>query len=113
MVTIIGALFVSSAAMAKTAARGVGTTSCAQFAQDYRRSPRTADIVYMSWAEGFMSGWNAGALSDQKALRDLGVKTAEDESRAIRYYCDAHPLASFLDAVLDVYFSLPSHPPAK
>ena len=38
--------------------RGVGALSCAEVAQAYRDSPKIAEAMYVSWAQGFMAGLN-------------------------------------------------------
>jgi hypothetical protein len=89
------------------AARGVGGTSCAKFAELYRGQPEFTNTVYASWAQGFMSGWNFSTMAEHKTHRELGAQSAETQMAYIRNYCDSHPLAPFLKAVLDFYLTLP------
>jgi hypothetical protein len=97
----------ASAASAKEAvATGLGSYTCSQYAQMYRNDPQHTDIAFGSWAQGFMSGLN-WSLMDQKMYRNLGEETADDAFFAFRQYCDAHPLATFVQAVLDHYSKLP------
>jgi len=70
----------------------------------------TSDLVYGSWAQGFMAGWNYALFSEYHFYRDLGVKSADEENFHIRQYCDAHPLATFVEAVIDLWFTLPLKP---
>ena len=86
------------------AARGVGTGTCGQFAQVYKANPKFADTVYASWAQGFMSGWNFSTLPK---YRELGAESYEAQMMHIRNYCDQHPLAAFVQAVMDLYVTLP------
>ena len=88
----------------KGAGRGVGTGTCVQFGQLYKSDPKNIDLIYTSWAQGFMSGWNFSTLP---SYRDLGASTAESQMMRIRNYCDEHPLVPFVKAVLEVYLSLP------
>jgi hypothetical protein len=37
---------------------GAGSSTCADYTQEYRRDPDTANNLYFSWAQGFMSGQN-------------------------------------------------------
>jgi hypothetical protein len=37
---------------------GLGTTSCADFGDSYRRDPKATDLYYFAWAEGYMSALN-------------------------------------------------------
>jgi hypothetical protein len=88
----------------KMAARGVGTGSCALYGQLYKGDPGGTDRVYTSWAQGFMSGWNYSTLPK---YRELAAKSVEEQMLHVRLYCDAHPLALFVQAVMDLYVSLP------
>lgn len=91
---------------AEVAARGIGTLSCAQFAQMYRADPKDANVVFGSWGQGFMSGWNAVMIQNH-SYRDLGSETVDETSSYIREYCDQHPLGSFVDAVMDTLLKMP------
>lgn len=87
-------------------ARGVGSTSCAKFTEINKTDPGFVDLVFASWAHGFMSGWNFSTLQ-QRQYRDLRARSSESLMTGIRTYCDSHPLATFAKAVVEVYSSLP------
>lgn len=87
---------------------GVGVTSCTEFAQHYKLTPKAADFVYFSWAQGFMSGYNASLLAKGGTGKDLDAESNSDEEVHIRDFCDQHPLVPFVRAVLDLYLSLPA-----
>jgi hypothetical protein len=74
--------------------------------QRYGADPSGAEKVYWSWATGMMSGMNLASLVNSNTFRDL---TGDDDifRRAIRNYCQSHPLTSYSSAVLDLYVSLP------
>ena len=104
---IIGFVILAStpAGAAETmAARGVGTGTCAEYGQFFKRDPKATDRFYASWAQGFMSGWNFSTLPK---FRELGTMSAESHMQHIRLYCDEHPLVPFVRAVMDLYYSLP------
>ena len=86
---------------------GVGTTSCSQFANLYKVSPKQAENAYFSWAQGFMSAENIANLADKQYWRDLGSMSTEAQRRHLRWYCDQHPLATFLDAVQNLLLTIP------
>lgn len=81
---------------------GLGANLCAQFSKDYGADPSGAEKVYWSWATGMMSGMNLASLVNSNTFRDL-----TGDRRAVRNYCQSHPLTSYSSAVLDLYVSLP------
>jgi hypothetical protein len=83
--------------------QGLGATSCAQFADFFRDSPKIEE-EYFDWAQGFMSGLNMNA--DVYVV--LNAKSIDEEKRFLRRYCDAHPLGEFMDAIYDLMKTLPT-----
>ena len=64
---------------------------------------------YFAWAQGFLSGHNFAVLAYAKnssVAPDLKSLSLEEQQAFIRQYCDAHPLGSYMDAVLDLYWKL-------
>jgi hypothetical protein len=106
--TLVAILLAAPVSGQQMALRGIGTTSCAEFAKAYKIDPTYAETVYASWAQGLMSGANLLTMRDQKQFRDLGAKPYEMQMMQIRNYCDSHPLATFVSAVLDTFSALPS-----
>lgn len=92
-------------AKSETVVRGVGSRSCAEFGADYKRDPRAAEILYMSWALGFLSSQNITNVLEHRPMR--GLPEAAAISRGIRQECDYHPLAPFFETVLNFYKSQP------
>jgi hypothetical protein len=86
---------------------GWGAFTCAQFANMYRDDPKFTEEHFFNWAQGFMSGLNFATIG-QGISMNLGSISTEQQQRAIRAYCNEHPLGNYLDAVLDLYnrFSL-------
>jgi hypothetical protein len=60
----------ASAAEEAMALRGVGITSCAQFAKLYAGDPKYVETVFFSWAQGYWSSQNTMLLL-QKQYREL------------------------------------------
>lgn len=85
---------------------GLGAASCAQFSQLYSMNPHTTENIYLDWSRGFMSGLNA-ARWPSGPYRDLRAKTPEQLNVHARQYCEAHPLANYMQAVMDFFMSLP------
>lgn len=88
------------------AAMGWGSSStCAEFANMYRGNPQEH---FFNWAQGFMSGLNFAAIGRTGMSMNMGSMSTDQQERAIRAYCNEHPLANYIDAVLDLYsrFSL-------
>jgi hypothetical protein len=81
----------------------VGPGGCEEF-----RSTRTAPeaAAYFNWALGFMSGLNTSRLASGWVTKNMASMSIEELEMAIAKYCNDHPLGSFNQAVMDVYFSL-------
>jgi hypothetical protein len=85
------------------ATMGAGTSSCGEF-----RSARTAPeaAAYFNWALGFMSGLNTSRLASGWITKNMASMSVEEQEMAITKYCNDHPLGSFNEAVMEVYFHL-------
>jgi hypothetical protein len=106
ILTIILGMCLSTPAKSEVVAlRGVGTKSCAEFAADFKRDPRSAKILYMSWALGFLSSQNIANALAQKPMR--GLPEPSSIERNILQDCDYRPLAPFFEIVLDIFKSQP------
>jgi hypothetical protein len=79
-------------------ARGAGTYTCAEFAQQYKESPQFVETLYFSWAQGFMTGQNLGA----RIRRDFGGDI-ETQKGILRKCCADNPIKSYGEAVVDLY----------
>lgn len=100
---VIGAL---ALAMLSTGARaeemlvsGVGAATCAQFAKLYQGDPKNTGLIFLSWAQGFLSGWNIGQADSKVLTLDLSVESAADQETFVREFCDQHPLKNYVEAV--------------
>ena len=95
-------LVASSGAKAQQYNRmGAGTKSCAVFARTYKDKPKTAEMIYFSWAQGYMSGINAAAGTNNKDVRpaNLNAMPVTAQQRYIRDFCARNPLKDYRDAV--------------
>jgi hypothetical protein len=80
--------------------RGAGALTCGEFA---KASDAEAQVIFFSWAQGFMTGVNNQIAP---SYRDLGGDT-QSQLVKIGRYCIEHPGAIYADAVFDLYRSLP------
>lgn len=120
------AMLLSASVLAQTAISGAGTATCGDLAKLYRMSPETAEFMFLSWTQGFLSGLNAAAMtrafdenpeasSDDAIVAgafDLHPRGMEDESawfRHLRQFCDQRPLATFVEAVYDLLDEILAH----
>jgi hypothetical protein len=62
------------------------------------------DLGFLSWAQGFITGINAGM---EDAYFDLGAKESEEMLQFLRKYCNEHALALFRNAAMELAKSLP------
>lgn len=88
---------------------GAGLMSCSIFAKAYEQDPNTTEQFYFAWAQGFMTGVNAPRIAPQQ--KNLGGMSTPDQKRAIRMFCETHPLRDYSDAVFELWQSLPPMTP--
>jgi hypothetical protein len=79
--------------------RGRSRASGTTYADNYHKNPDGTDVVYYSWALGYMSALNS--MSPERFL-DLNAETTDDGKRFLREYCNAHPLANYMDGVVEL-----------
>jgi hypothetical protein len=58
--------------------QGAGATSCAKYAEAYRQTPDLADVVFLTWAQAYISGINV-AMED--AFFGLGARNLDETLR--------------------------------
>lgn len=109
LVAMMAALFAITPHQARAgfAGMGMGTATCAEYAQEYRKAPKQIEMLFFSWAQGYLSGINTGHIADHKPTADLASISTDDQESRIRSYCDQHPLLTYAQAVLVLYYSLP------
>ena len=91
---------------------GIGTFTCGQFGNQYAQDPDATENAYFAWAQGFMSSMNMTMVTGPaKSYHDLETPVTSQKSQ-LRAYCNAHPLAGYAEAVLDLFGSLPIGPRA-
>ena len=85
---------------------GPGAQTCGEFAFDLRVN-RNTENTYFDWAEGFISGMNWTDVMNGHTAKDIMALSVADQKQVIRNYCNEHPLASYWEAVIDLYNRLP------
>ena len=112
-VSAIIVLMTTISASAGTAIWGVGAKTCGIFASNYLINPKLADDLYHSWDQGFMSGLNYTKVEATGDSRDLSAMPTEEQMARIKKYCNARPLADYVDAVMDLYNGFPQNKNTK
>jgi hypothetical protein len=78
---------------------GPGATACGELADKFRLNPELTDAAMVLWTEGIMRA--VSEASSLEAKRDLTLD--KEQADLLRAYCDAHPFASFDQAMKNVY----------
>jgi hypothetical protein len=86
---------------------GTGAISCARYAQEVRSMGKPQRIFYFTWAQGYMSGVNSVVLYSAKHT-NLGLRDVEAQLAFLDRYCDQHPEAFYVQAVLNLYDAMRS-----
>jgi len=91
------------------AGMGSGMNTCGGFAQMYAQNT-VVEEIYFQWAQGYMTGLNVGKVVNTGVIRDLNSEPTNDQMATIRQYCNTHPLATYSDAVVDLFSHLKAVP---
>jgi hypothetical protein len=86
---------------------GPGAASCSQYAQAVRISGENMRSFFFSWAQGFLSGVNTHPMLAGSST-NLAALAANSQQTLIDQFCDQHPLALYVNAVLSLYDSMRS-----
>jgi hypothetical protein len=103
LVSVAVLLVAVTPAIAEFTVMGLGIQTCGQFAKLYRTAPSETETIYFTWAQGFLSGLNSNEIAATGNNQDLNSIPVDQQERDIREYCNTHPLAAYMDAVLDLY----------
>jgi hypothetical protein len=77
---------------------------CAEIAR-LRKTSSNVDVLFFTWARGFISGWNAAA--EKPILKvDPGAVPTDEQLKFIRSYCDRNPSKLYLAAVMELLAKL-------
>ncbi len=89
---------------------GPGVIPCAEFAEYYRKNPSLAEVQSFAWAQGYWSAVNEAVRARGEATRDLRSVPNPTKKQLLRSFCDKRPLASYIDAVRELYLTFPESP---
>ena len=102
----LAAIIVSAPVAAEPAAGfGVGTYTCAEAAKAVR-GDRELDLLYFSWAQGWMTGWNLAQMNASLPTVDLNTLSVTNQRTFIKTYCALHANGLYMDAVHNLYESM-------
>lgn len=101
----LAALFVVAAGPASALPiEGAGTAKCSDFLKIYQNSSNPDDVlVFLSWAQGYMSGLNAADMRTGGNGRDLASISTDDEQQFLHDYCTEHPGDDIASATIGLY----------
>jgi hypothetical protein len=95
------------------AAMGIGTATCAAFANLYKDDPQFWERQFFAWTQGYLSGWNHNLMITGQPMFDMGSLSTERQQARLRSYCDQHPLGNFIEAVWTLSEELKMLPPVR
>jgi hypothetical protein len=75
------------------------------------KAQKLAEILFFTWAQGYMSALNIVRVALKKPIHDLKAWSISAEEQNLRTFCDQRPLAMFTEAIQDLYDKLPLAPP--
>jgi hypothetical protein len=103
-------LIATNLAHAASDAEGFGLHSCAKFGKDFQEDPAQVEIMYFTWAAGFLTGVNATSKATNNARRNLDAISPAEQRQFMRRYCASHPLNNYADGVFELLEAFPYLP---
>jgi hypothetical protein len=80
--------------------------SCAEIARLRKTAPAITDMVFFTWAHGFISGWNS-ASDEKPALKvDPAEMQLDEQQKFIHAFCDENPSKLYLEGVFKLMAKL-------
>ena len=72
------------------------------------------ELLYFSWAQGWMSGWNLAQMDQKKPAQDLVSRPVDDQRSFLKTWCGLHPAELYMKAVYYLYVTFqPVQPTPK
>ena len=93
----------------KVAGKGPGISPCSQY--NASRSDQKEEFVFMSWGDGFLTGYNVQTKSAE--MVELSALSGGQQLQFVRDYCDQHPDKRYIEAVLALIQGLRSSAASK
>jgi hypothetical protein len=86
---------------------GVGVdTTCAQYMDLDRHDAQSAHFAFLSWTQGFMTGFNFARLKAGSKAVDLRAMDQTQLEAVLRRGCAADPKKAFFSVVIEIYQQL-------
>jgi hypothetical protein len=102
-----------SAAAEPAVGEGVGTYTCAEYVRA-SAADASRELLYFSWAQGWMSGWNLAQMDQKKPAQDLASRPVDDQRSFLKTWCGLHPAELYMKAVYYLYVTFqPVQPTPK
>ena len=92
---------------------GIGDSTCDHFMSMRRAAGAPVDLVFLQWAQGFMSGLDQAALTARKRTKNLASMTSEAKNSFLKDYCEKNPNKFFRDGVMVLFEALEPSPEKK
>jgi hypothetical protein len=109
VVTLLLLLAGSSATAEPAMGAGVGTYSCKEFTRA-SAGDEARELLYFSWAQGWMTAWNLSQMQVGKPARDLSAPPIPDQRAFLAKWCASHPSELYMKGVYELYLTLSSTP---
>jgi len=85
---------------------GAGSSTCADYLKEYQNDPASANDLYFSWAQGYMSGQNVA--HDKSPMRNLNAIPTSAQLDFLQHYCQKKPAVLFAIAAQYLFKALPA-----
>jgi hypothetical protein len=98
-------LLAGSPAAEPAVGAGVGTYSCKEFTRA-SAGDEARELLYFSWAQGWMTAWNLDQMQAKEPTRDLSQPSIADQRVFLSKWCASHPTELYMKGVYDLYLTL-------
>lgn len=105
---LISGLLAAPVSATKSGVVGVGVGTCGEFAKMYAQNPEMMEVSFFAWAQGLMSGINAGFKTEQMTDLHPADFPVKSQQAFLRRYCADNPLRTYYDAVFELYIFMRS-----
>ena len=96
----------ASAQQPQAGMMGAGSSTCADYLSEYKRDPASANDLYFSWAQGYMSGQNVA--HDKNPMRNLNAIPTSSQLDFLQRFCEQKPTVLFAVAAQYLFKALPN-----
>ena len=101
---VIGLVLSGSVHAQEAVGSGVGVdTTCAEYTDLALHDSQSAHFAFLSWTQGFMTGFNFARLKDGSKAVNLRAMDQAQLEAALRKACADNPSKAFLSVVIEIY----------